>query len=120
MDMIRRPLSRGVAFRCAMACALCLLSLRAAAFTDCLRSVENIFYNFDGVVTVTFTDGTVAVKKSEAQSSPTAVSRLLAMAMTAQTTGRMLKIRFPEDAYDCKTAVGDARSDILGLWLMAP
>lgn len=90
----------------------------ASAYTECVRQVRNVFSDLGGSVSVTFIDAGAAISKSESVTSAAGVSRFLAMALLAQTTGRAVKVRYPEDGAACPPAPGGTRSDFTGFWLM--
>jgi len=88
------------------------------AYTECERPIKNIWNNLTKTpaVWITFSDGGSAISRTEAQITPGQMSRFIAFALTAQTTGKLLIVRYPEDGLICPPK-GAKRSDSLGIWI---
>lgn len=100
---------------------LCVLtSTQSFAYTECIRTVKNVWTNLSDTETVwvTFQDEGGAVFKTEAQLSDGQMQRFFSLLLTAQSTNQKVSIRYPEDNLVCP-AVGDARNDVVGIWLLS-
>jgi len=101
---------------------ICLLMLIASsssfAFSECTREVKNVWNKLDSPpsVWVCFNTGS-CIYKSENQLTSGQMERLFSMALTAQTAGLRLRVRYPEDNLVCPPT-GDSRNDVLGMWLI--
>lgn len=104
--------------RVAVVATLMAVTSSAGAVTDCARQVKAIFNDFSGMVYVTFVDGGAPVTKDLSVTSSTSISRFLSVSLAAQTTGRSMKIRYPENGAVCPPAAGSPRNDFTGYWLM--
>jgi len=62
-------------------------------------------------------DGGGTISKSTSQVSEAQLARFFTMALTAQTTGKKLRVRYPEDNISCPPPSGN-RNDFLGVWLL--
>lgn len=99
-----------------------LLGLIAPAIgyshTECKRPVAHIWNSMtkDKSVWVTFHDGGGAIYKSEGQITEGQMNRFVSLAITAQTTGNHLTVRYPQDNLSCPP--NDTRSDFEGVWLV--
>lgn len=95
-----------------------IASSNAYSFTECARPVKGVWINLTGTnINISFADGGSSITKDEAQLTDGQMARLLAVALTAQTTGKKLSIRYPEENVDCPPSAGNARNDVLGLWI---
>ena len=90
----------------------------AKAFSECVRPIKNLFQSTSSetMFYVTFDDGGSSIFKRDADISAGQMNRLAAMVLMAQSTGRQLTVRYPEDGLACPPT-GTARSDFTGAWL---
>lgn len=91
------------------------LSLSAGAFTECTKSVRNVWTATDGGVWVCFHEVGGCIKWSGTQFSEEVRNRFYSQVVTALAADRKLTIRYPEDTLDC--AAQPTRGDFVGLWL---
>ncbi|SFJ58658.1 hypothetical protein [Caulobacter sp. UNC279MFTsu5.1] len=106
MGMIRSAALAAIATAAVMA-----LPATASASTECQAKVSRIWVGDGGHVYIFLANGPAAVL------TPTDPNReaALAAAMTAQSTGRSVTVRFSADGVSCTTVV--ARFDFVGLYL---
>jgi len=99
---------------------LCMLiaSSNAYSFTECMRPVKSIWIDLKtgANVNITFSDGGSSIRKSESQLTEGQMARFVSVALTAQTTGKKLTIRYPENEMSCPPT-GSSRSDVTGFWI---
>lgn len=88
------------------------------AYSECARPVGNIWsaLNSEQSVWITFPDGGSPIYKKKSQLTSGQMSRFTALALTAQSTGKKLVIRYPEDGLECPS-IGSARGDVQGIWI---
>jgi len=67
-------------------------------------------------VWVSFSDGGSPIYKSENQLSEGQMNRFVSFALTAQTAGNKLVVRYPENDLQCPPK-DSARNDVLGIWI---
>ena len=86
------------------------------AFTECGVTANKVYIQLSGEnqVWVCFNEGG-CVYKTGTQLTEAQLSSFYAMALTAKTTGKTLRVRYPEDDLVCP-ATGH-RNDIRGMWL---
>ena len=87
------------------------------AYTECKRPVKNIWSSMNSAqsVWVTFAGNGGAIYKTESQVTSGQMARCVSFAITAQTTGKKLFVRYPEDNLACPPTV--SRNDFEGVWL---
>ena len=95
------------------------LSGNAFSFTECNREVENVWISFTPAesVFVTFKDGHSWIYKDIHTSNEQQKNRFFSQALAAQTAGKILRIRYPEDDLVCPPK-GAARHDFEGVWIL--
>ena len=98
---------------------MALFSSISYSYTECIRPIANVWtsLNSDTSVWITFTDGGSPVYKNESQLTEGQMNRLISFALTAQSAGKNLQVRYPEDGLSCPP-VGAARNDIEGFWVL--
>lgn len=96
-----------------------LFSSSCFGYSECVRPVKDIWNNLGSAqsVWITFADGGSAMYKTESQLSAGQMARMTSMALTAQTTGKSLRVRYPEDGLVCPPT-GAARNDVQGFWIV--
>jgi len=94
------------------------LSSISFAYTQCERPVNNVWASMTSAqsVWITFSDGGSSIYKRESQITPGQMSRFTSFALTAQTTGKKLIVRYPEDGLSCPPT-GSPRNDVEGIWI---
>lgn len=98
-------------------CLSMLVSANAYSYTECSRPVKDVWINLNGSnVNVMFSDGGSLIRKDETQLSQSQMARFMAVVLTAQATGKNLKVRYPEDGMTCPPT-GSTRNDIDGVWI---
>ena len=88
-------------------------------YSECDRPVQHIWTNFElpPQVWVTFSDGGSSIYKNTNLITEDQLNRFASFALTAQTTGKKLRVRYPETGLVCPPQ-GDARSDTKGIWIV--
>jgi len=110
-------------YRVMFSMMLLVCSSNSFAFGECIRSVTNIWSdmqtrtNGNNAVYVCFETGS-CIFKYESQLSDGQMARLVSMALTAKTTGKKLRVRYPEDEIICPPQSVGARNDFSGIWLV--
>lgn len=102
----------------ALSLILAALPTLSWAYTECDRPITGIWNstNGSGSVWIKFGDGGSAIYKSEEQLTEGQMSRFVSFALTAQTTGKKLTVRYPDESLTCPPS-GDARDDVMGIWI---
>ena len=95
-----------------------LVFTNAHSYTECARPVKSIWINLEtgASVNITFSDGGSSISKSESQLTEGQMARFVSVALTAQTTGKQLTIRYPENEMSCPP-IGSPRRDFTGFWI---
>ncbi len=104
--------------------ALYLISSSALAYSECDLQVQNIYLHMEdtGAETVWVElwspAGNAPIYKNNSNLqnglSEAQLDRFYALALTAYSMGKKLKVRYPEDDLDCSQLSG-ARSDFIGV-----
>ena len=99
---------------------LLLWSGRSIAFTECEKTPSSVWQAFDtaGNIYICFVSGDGGcIRKSLNTSNmdERKLNNFYAMGLTAVATGRTLRVRYPENGYDCTSTT--TREDVQGIWL---
>lgn len=90
------------------------------SITECDRPIQKIWSTAESpdneTVWVVFSDGGGAIYKSQSQISTGQMARFFSMVLTASTTGKDLRVRYPEDGLSCPPSTN--RNDFIGVWLV--
>ena len=96
---------------------ICTYMSSSFAYTECKRPVKNIWSSMNSAksVWVTFADNGSAIYKNESQITSGQMARFVSLAIAAQTTGKKLIVRYPDDNLACPPT--ESRNDFEGVWL---
>jgi hypothetical protein len=97
---------------------LVFMSASALGHTECTRTPVKVWSALADKTTVwiNFDKGS-SIYINESKLTEGQVNRFFSMALTAVTTNRSLTVRYPEDDLQCPPT-GEARNDMLGIWLL--